>query len=94
MDTPTSPPANKGQLAARLSAAYETVASLLEEAVTPLSPLRHDLSTEAVTKLLAHLNTTRAALETCAQLGREAHLSKCAGEGGCDDERSILDADA
>merc|ERR1719163_2171601 len=53
------PPSDVAALAARLHAAHEHVAALLEGALHPLSPLRHSLSSTQATALYACLNRAR-----------------------------------
>ena len=68
-----SPPASASELTTRLTSTYKSAATLLEQALKPLSPVRTQLSDEAVAELTAQLNATRAAIEICAHLtGREA----------------------
>jgi len=68
-----SPPASASELTTRLTSTYKSAATLLEQALKPLSPVRTQLSDEAVAELTAQLNATRAAIEICAHLAaREA----------------------
>lgn len=63
------PPESPAQLAARLVAAHEHVASLLEATLRPLSPMRQQLSPEQAAELLAQLNAARRAIEHARAMG-------------------------
>ena len=78
---PPSPLKSKEKLATRLTAAYEHVATLLEEAAGPLAPVRHQLSADQCAALLAQLDTTRAAIETWADLAKKDDVGRPNGHG-------------
>jgi len=65
-----SPPGDPMQLAVRLVAAHEHIAGLLESALKPLSPLRHQMSPEQATNLYEQLNKTRGMIEDCMSFAR------------------------
>jgi len=67
-----SPATSPAQLAVRLLAAHQQVASLLEQAIKPLSPLRRQLTPEQATSLVGQLNATRASIEACTVIAQSA----------------------
>jgi len=70
----TTPPGDPAQLAVRLVAAHEHIAAMLEAALRPLSPLRHQLTPQQAATLYEHLNKTRAMVEDAASLARPQHM--------------------
>jgi ribonuclease E len=66
----SAPPGDAAQLAVRLVAAHEHIASLLEGALRPLSPIRPTLSPSQAASLYEQLNKTRAMIEECVGLAR------------------------
>jgi len=62
---PLSSPA---QLATRLASTYGQAASLLEQALKPLSPMRAQMSADVAAELTAQLNATRLAMQACQRL--------------------------
>jgi len=47
---------------------------MLEAALRPLSPLRHQLTPQQAATLYEHLNKTRAMVEDAASLARPQHM--------------------
>jgi len=61
-------PSSPAQLVNRLASTYEQAASLLEQALKPLSPMRAQMSADVAAELTAQLNAARLAMQACQRL--------------------------
>jgi len=64
----TAQPSSPAQLATCLASTYEQAASLLEQALKPLSPMRAQMSADVAAELTAQLNAARLAMQACQRL--------------------------